>query len=149
MQNLTQNFKAVGQAVKAQGKATEKAGDARHALAIELHNNGVNLNNAETAAELKLEIQKCYPNGVGKDADPIAKKQVQAIRQVVATYKKGASLNESPNNYDTYSQYRNACYGDQSKTKLETIQGWIDSDTIDLSIADLATLIAAYKAIEA
>ena len=149
MQNLTQNFKAVGQAVKAQGKATEKAGDARHNLAIELHNNGVNLNNAETAAELKLEIQKCYPNGVGKDADPIAKKQVQAIRQVVATYKKGASLNESPNNYDTYSQYRNACYGDQSKTKLETIQGWIDSDTIDLSIEDLATLIASYKAIEA
>jgi|11_taG_2_1085331.scaffolds.fasta_scaffold06842_4 hypothetical protein len=149
MQNLTQNFKAVGQAVKAQGKATEKAGDARHNLAIELHNNGVNLNNAETAAELKLEIQKCYPNGVGKDADSIAKKQVQAIRQVVATYKKGASLNESPNNYDTYSQYRNACYGDQSKTKLETIQGWIDSDTIDLSIADLETLIASYKAIEA
>jgi predicted secreted protein len=149
MKNLTVEFKAVGQAVKAATKATEKAGDARHVLAIELHNNAINLNNAETAAGLKLEIQKCYPNGVGKDADPIAKKQVQAIRQVVATYKKGASLNLSPNNFDTYSQYRNECYKAQSKTKLETIQGWIDSETIDLTLEDLTALIASYKAIEA
>jgi predicted secreted protein len=149
MKNLTVEFKAVGQAVKAQGKATEKVGDARHALAIELHNNAINLSNAETAAELKLEIQKCYPNGVGKDADPIAKKQVQAIRQVVATYKKGDSLAVSPNNYETYSQYRNACYGDQSKTKIETIQGWIENESIELTLKDLETLIASYKAIEA
>jgi len=149
MKNLTVEFKAVGQAVKAQGKATEKVGDARHALAIELHNNAINLNNAEVAAELKLDIQKCYPNGVGKDADPVAKKQVQAIRQVVATYKKGATLNESPNNYETYSQYRNACYGDQSKTKIETIQGWIESESIALTIIDLETLLASYKVLAA
>jgi hypothetical protein len=148
MKNLTVEFKAVGQAVKAQGKAAEKVGDARHALAIELHNEAINLNNAETAAELKLDIQKCYPNGVGKDADPIAKKQVQAIRQVVATYKKGVSLNESPNDHETYSQYRNAVYGDQSKTKAETIKGWIDSDKIEFTLAELEAIVAKYKAVK-
>lgn len=135
---------AVGKAVASQTTAQDKTADARHDLACAMFEDGVNLNDKTQDAEFKLELQKAYPKGTGKAADPKQKKQVQAIRQICATYKK-AGKDVSPRSFETYSQYRNAVYGDQSKTPLDQIKNWIDKDKI--TTEDIQELLNSYKAI--
>lgn len=148
MKDYSVLIKGVGTAIKAQAKAQDKTQDARFALVADLYDSGLNLADKQQDAEFKLQLAKAYPKGVGKGADETQKKQLQAVRQVVSTFKKGGG-DISPHNFESYSQYRNAVYGDQSKSKMEQIKGWIDSDKIDdVTVDALLDLINEYKAIQ-
>jgi hypothetical protein len=110
--NYTNEIKLLGKALLGQTKAQDKTSDARRVLAVALQGDAVDLNNKEHAALLKIDINKSYPKGTGKDADTEQKKAVSAVRQVLSTYKKGCEMNISPNNFDTYSEYRKEVYND-------------------------------------
>ncbi len=148
MKDLLQPIKSVGTAVKSQTKAQDKTSDARRELVLALWDNEINLVDKTQAAEFKLQVSKAYPKGTGKDADEMQKKQVQAIRQVSSTYKKGGR-DVSPHNFDSYAEYRKEVYGEKTKSKMETIQGWLDNDKIeDVTIDALLALVNEYKAIK-
>jgi hypothetical protein len=148
MKNLTVEIRAIGNSLMAQVKASDKTSDARFDLAKALQTDNVNLENKLVANELKAMIDKAYPKAT-KDGCPDQVKKASAVRQVCSTHKKAYKEGISANNpdYATYSQFRNACYGDQSKTKIETIKGWIDNDKIEFTLAELEALVATYKAI--
>ena len=148
MLNLTVQMKAVGSALTAQGKASDKTNDHRYALAVALQDGSIDLTNKIVASEIKLDLSKAYPKGTGpKDKqDPAQAKAVSAVRQVLSCYKKGCELNISPNNSDTYASYRAEVYGDQKPaTKLETLAKWIDTDKV--TTAEVQELLNSYKAI--
>jgi len=147
--NYTNEIQTLGKALLGQTKAQDKTSDARRLLAVALQNDAVNLNNVEHSASLKLDITKAYPKGTGKDADEGQKKAVSAVRQVLSTYKKGCELNISPNNFDTYSEWRKEVYNETATlTKKEQIIKWIENDKIELELADLVDIIESYKAIK-
>jgi len=147
--NYTNEIQTLGKALLGQTKAHDKTSDARRLLAVALQNDAVNLNNVEHSASLKLDITKSYPKGTGKDADEGQKKAVSAVRQVLSTYKKGCELNISPNNFDTYSEYRKEVYNETATlTKKEQIIKWIENDKIELELSDLVAIIESYKAIK-
>jgi len=147
--NYTNEIKLLGKALLGQTKAQDKTSDARRVLAIALQGDAVDLNNKEHAALLKTDINKSYPKGTGKDADTEQKKAVSAVRQVLSTYKKGCELNVSPNNFDTYSEYRKEVYNETATlTKKEQVVKWLENDKIDLELADLLAIIESYKAIK-
>mgnify|MGYP003659710197 CR=1 FL=1 len=83
-----------------------------------------------------------------KDGCPDQLKKAGAVRQVCSTHKKAFKDGVSAVDHETYSQFRNAVYGDQSKTKAETIMAWVDSDKIDFTLAELEAIVAQYKAIK-
>tara|TARA_R110002153_G_scaffold78345_5_gene200586 strand:+ start:440 stop:886 length:447 start_codon:yes stop_codon:yes gene_type:complete len=147
--NYTNEIQTLGKALLGQTKAQDKTSDARRLLAVALQNDAVNLNNVEHSASLKLDITKAYPKGTGKDADENQKKAVSAVRQVLSTYKKGCELNISPNNFDTYSEWRKEVYNETATlTKKEQIIKWIENDKIELELSDLVAIIESYKAIK-
>mgnify|MGYP003664278254 FL=1 len=147
--NYTTEIQTLGKSLLGQTKAQDKTSDARRLLAVALQNDAVNLNNAEHSASLKLDITKAYPKGTGKDADENQKKAVSAVRQVLSTYKKGCEMNISPNNFDTYSEWRKEVYNETATlTKKEQIIKWIENDKIELELADLVSIIESYKAIK-
>ena len=147
--NYTNEIKVLGASLLSQTKAQDKTSDARRLLAVALQNDAVNLNNVEHAASLKLDITKSYPKGTGKDADEKQKKAVSAVRQVLSTYKKGCEMNISPNNFDTYSEWRKEVYNETATlTKKEQIIKWIENDKIELELSDLVAIIESYKAIK-
>mgnify|MGYP006073310127 FL=1 len=147
--NYTNEIQTLGKSLLGQTKAQDKTSDARRLLAVALQNDAVNLNNAEHSASLKLDITKAYPKGTGKDADENQKKAVSAVRQVLSTYKKGCEMNISPNNFDTYSEWRKEVYNETATlTKKEQIIKWIENDKIELELADLVSIIESYKAIK-
>jgi|TARA_B110000902_G_C14265305_1_gene571182 hypothetical protein len=148
MKNLTVEMKAVGSALTKQGKASDATNDHRFALALALHEAGIDLNNKVVSDEIKLDLSKAYPKGVGKKEtlDPAQAKAVSAVRQVLCTFKKGCEMHVTPSAYESYSEYRGEVYGDQKPaTKLETIQKWIDTDKV--STQELQALLNEYKAI--
>jgi len=148
MNNFTSEIVAVGNMLGKQVKAQDKTNDARRILALALNDKALNLHNAETAAELKLDIMRAYPRGTGKDADEDQKKSVSAVRQVISTYKKSCDDNLSPNNYDTYAEWRKAVYNEKPPTKLETITKWLEANEPEITLQDLQMLIDSYKAVE-
>jgi hypothetical protein len=151
--NFSTEIKNVGNMLNKQVKATDNTNDARRTFAIALQSDAVDLTIQEQAAAIKLDVAKAFPKGCGKDADPVQKKAVQAVRQVISTYKKGCAMAISPNNYETYSEYRNAVYNDQPLTKLEQIKKWLDADDSKLDVDKQVTtkalqeLLNTYKAI--
>ena len=147
--NYTNEIQTLGKSLLSQTKAQDKTSDARRLLAVALQNDAVNLNNVEHSASLKLDITKAYPKGTGKDADENQKKAVSAVRQVLSTYKKGCEMNISPNNFDTYSEWRKEVYNETATlTKKEQIIKWLENDKIELELSDLVAIIESYKAIK-
>jgi len=107
----------------------------------------VDLENKVQASIIKAMIDKAYPKAT-KDGCPDQLKKAGAVRQVCSTHKKAFKDGVSAVDHETYSQFRNAVYGDQSKTKAETIKAWVDSDKIDFTLAELEAIVAEYKAIK-
>jgi len=145
--NYTIEIKNVGNMLNKQVKATDNTNDARRLLATAMQDGRVDMNNQAMAASIKLDVAKTYPKGSGKDADPVQKKQVQAVRQVISTYKKGCSMQISPNNFDTYAEYRKAVYNETPPTKLEQIKKWLDAENAEITTAEVQELLNTYKAI--
>lgn len=145
MNNYTQYMKELGNSLVRQHAAQDSASSARRDLALSLAANNINLNIKEQAAEVKLNTQKTFPKGTGKDADPAEKKCVQAIRQVVSTYRKGFEKNIMPDAYNSYSEWRKEVYNETPLTKLEQIKKWIDTNKIDTK--EVQELLNTYKAI--
>ena len=150
MNTLTiEHVRAIGNNLNAQIKASDKTNDARFELAKALRNDCIDLENKIQASIVKAMIDKAYPKAC-KDGCPIQIKKASAVRQVCSThkaaYKKDISANDEK--YTTYSQFRNAVYGDQSKSKRATIMSWVDSDKISFTLAELEAIVAEYKAVK-
>ena len=141
-----QHIRAIGNSLMAQVKASDKTSDARFELAKALQADAVNLENKVQASILKAMVDQAYPRAT-KDGCPDQLKKASAVRQVCSTHKKAFKIGVSAVDHETYSQFRNAVYGDQSKTKAETIKAWIDSDKIDFTLAELKAIVAEYSAI--
>ena len=138
----------IGSMLNKQIKASDKTNDARRVFAVTLQDSGINLNNAEAALEIKIDIAKAFPKGTGKDANDADKKAVSAVRQVLSCFKKSRDENLSPNNFDTYAEWRKAVYNETPPTKLETIAKWLDAEEPEITLQDLQMLIDSYKACE-
>ena len=136
----------IGSMLNKQIKASDKTNDARRVFAVTLQDSGVNLNNAEAALEIKIDIAKAFPKGTGKDANDADKKAVSAVRQVLSCFKKSRDENLSPNNFDTYAEWRKAVYNETPPTKLETIAKWLEAEEPEITLQDLQMLIDSYKA---
>jgi hypothetical protein len=146
MNNYTEYMKSLGNQLTLQQVAQERTADARRDLAMSLLANNVNMNDKVQAAEVKLNTQKAFPKGTGKDADPEEKKAVQAIRQVVSTYRKGCEQSIFPEDYNTYSEWRKEVYGEnKAKAKIDQIKRWIDNNQI--TTQEIQELLNTYKAI--
>jgi len=141
-------IKNIGNMLTKQVKASDKTNDARRIFAVTLQDSGINLNNAEAALEIKIDIAKAFPKGTGKDANDADKKAVSAVRQVLSCFKKSRDENLSPNNFDTYAEWRKAVYNETPPTKLETIAKWLDAEEPEITLQDLQMLIDSYKACE-
>jgi len=142
-----EHVRAIGKSLMAQVKAQDKTSDARFELAKALQSDAVDLENKVQAGIIKAMIDKAYPKAT-KDGCPDQLKKAGAVRQVCSTHKKAFKDGVSAVDHETYSQFRNAVYGDQSKTKAETIMAWVDSDKIDFTLAELEAIVAQYKAIK-
>jgi hypothetical protein len=148
MNTLTiQHVRAIGNSLMAQVKAQDKTSDARFELAKALQSDAVDLENKVQASIIKAMIDKAYPKAT-KDGCPDQLKKASAVRQVCSTHKKAFKDGVSAVDHETYSQFRNAVYGDQSKTKAQTIMSWVDNDKIDFTLAELEAIVAQYKAIK-
>ena len=139
-------IKNIGNMLTKQVKASDKTNDARRIFAVTLQDSGINLNNAEAALEIKIDIAKAFPKGTGKDANDADKKAVSAVRQVLSCFKKSRDENLSPNNFDTYAEWRKAVYNETPPTKLETIAKWLEAEEPEITLQDLQMLIDSYKA---
>ncbi len=139
-------IKNIGSMLNKQIKASDKTNDARRVFAVTLQDSGINLNNAEAALEIKIDIAKAFPKGTGKDANDADKKAVSAVRQVLSCFKKSRDENLSPNNFDTYAEWRKAVYNETPPTKLETIAKWLEAEEPEITLQDLQKLIDSYKA---
>ena len=142
-----QHIRAIGNSLMAQVKAQDKTSDARFELAKALQSDAVDLENKVQAGIIKAMIDKAYPKAT-KDGCPDQLKKAGAVRQVCSTHKKAFKDGVSAVDHETYSQFRNAVYGDQSKSKRETIMSWIDSDKISFTLAELEAIVSEYKAIK-
>ena len=142
-----QHIRAIGNSLMAQVKAQDKTSDARFELAKALQSDAVDLENKVQAGIIKAMIDKAYPKAT-KDGCPDQLKKAGAVRQVCSTHKKAFKDGVSAVDCQTYSQFRNKVYGDQSKTKAETIKSWVDSDKISFTLAELEAIVAEYKAIK-
>tara|TARA_B110000259_G_scaffold172903_1_gene205731 strand:- start:170 stop:622 length:453 start_codon:yes stop_codon:yes gene_type:complete len=142
-----QHIRAIGNSLMAQVKAQDKTSDARFELAKALQSDAVDLENKVQAGIIKAMIDKAYPKAT-KDGCPDQLKKAGAVRQVCSTHKKAFKDGVSAVDHETYSQFRNAVYGDQSKSKRETIMSWVDSDKISFTLAELEAIVAEYKAIK-
>ena len=142
-----QHIRAIGNSLMAQVKAQDKTSDARFELAKALQSDAVDLENKVQAGIIKAMIDKAYPKAT-KDGCPDQLKKAGAVRQVCSTHKKAFKDGVSAVDHETYSQFRNAVYGDQSKSKRETIMSWVDSDKIEFTLAELEAIVAEYKAIK-
>jgi len=142
-----QHIRAIGNSLMAQVKASDKTSDARFELAKALQADMVNLENKVQASILKAMVDKAYPKAT-KDGCPDQLKKASAVRQVCSTHKKAFKDGVSAVDHETYSQFRNAVYGDQSKSKAQLIKSWVDSDKIDFTLAELEAIVAEYKAIK-
>ena len=142
-----QHIRAIGNSLMAQVKAQDKTSDARFELAKALQSDAVDLENKVQAGIIKAMIDKAYPKAT-KDGCPEQLKKAGAVRQVCSTHKKAFKDGVSAVDHETYSQFRNAVYGDQSKSKRETIMSWVDSDKISFTLAELEAIVAEYKAIK-
>ena len=141
-------IKNIGSMLNKQIKASDKTNDARRVFAVTLQDSGINLNNAEAALEIKIDIAKAFPKGTGKGANDADKKAVSAVRQVLSCFKKSRDENLSPNNFDTYAEWRKAVYNETPPTKLETIAKWLEAEEPEITLQDLQMLIDSYKACE-
>jgi len=139
-------IKNIGNMLTKQVKASDKTNDARRIFAVTLQDSGINLNNAEAALEIKIDIAKAFPKGTGKDANDADKKAVSAVRQVLSCFKKSRDENLSPNNFASYAEWRKAVYNETPPTKLETIAKWLDAEEPEITLQDLQMLIDSYKA---
>ena len=142
-----EHVRAIGKSLMAQVKAQDKTSDARFELAKALQSDAVDLENKVQAGIIKAMIDKAYPKAT-KDGCPDQLKKAGAVRQVCSTHKKAFKDGVSAVDHETYSQFRNAVYGDQSKSKRETIMSWVDSDKISFTLAELEAIVAEYKAIK-
>ena len=142
-----EHVRAIGKSLMAQVKAQDKTSDARFELAKALQSDAVDLENKVQAGIIKAMIDKAYPKAT-KDGCPDQLKKAGAVRQVCSTHKKAFKDGVSAVDHETYSQFRNAVYGDQSKSKRETIMSWVDSDKIEFTLAELEAIVAEYKAIK-
>ena len=142
-----QHIRAIGNSLMAQVKAQDKTSDARFELAKALQSDAVDLENKVQAGIIKAMIDKAYPKAT-KDGCPDQLKKAGAVRQVCSTHKKAFKDGVSAVDCQTYSQFRNKVYGDQSKTKAETIKSWVDSDKISFTLAELEAIVAEYKAVK-
>ena len=142
-----QHIRAIGNSLMAQVKAQDKTSDARFELAKALQSDAVDLENKVQAGIIKAMIDKAYPKAT-KDGCPDQLKKAGAVRQVCSTHKKAFKDGVSAVDHETYSQFRNAVYGDQSKSKRETIMAWVDSDKISFTLAELEAIVAEYKAVK-
>ena len=142
-----EHVRAIGKSLMAQVKAQDKTSDARFELAKALQSDAVDLENKVQAGIIKAMIDKAYPKAT-KDGCPDQLKKAGAVRQVCSTHKKAFKDGVSAVDHETYSQFRNAVYGDQSKSKRETIMSWIDSDKISFTLAELEAIVSEYKAIK-
>ena len=142
-----QHIRDIGNSLMSQQRASDKTSDARFELAKALQSDAVNLENKVQAGILKAMIDKAYPKAT-KSGCPEQLKKASAVRQVCSTHKKAFKDKVSAVDHDTYSQFRNAVYGDQSKTKAQLIKSWVDSDKIDFTLAELEEIVATYKAVK-
>ena len=142
-----EHVRAIGKSLMAQVKAQDKTSDARFELAKALQSDAVDLENKVQAGIIKAMIDKAYPKAT-KDGCPDQLKKAGAVRQVCSTHKKAFKDGVSAVDCQTYSQFRNKVYGDQSKTKAETIKSWVDSDKISFTLAELEAIVAEYKAVK-
>ena len=142
-----EHVRAIGKSLMAQVKAQDKTSDARFELAKALQSDAVDLENKVQAGIIKAMIDKAYPKAT-KDGCPDQLKKAGAVRQVCSTHKKAFKDGVSAVDCQTYSQFRNKVYGDQSKSKRETIMSWVDSDKISFTLAELEAIVAEYKAVK-
>ena len=142
-----QHIRDIGNSLMSQQRASDKTSDARFELAKALKTDCIDLENKIQASIVKAMIDKAYPKAT-KSGCPEQIKKASAVRQVCSTHKKAFKDKVSAVDHETYSQFRNAVYGDQSKTKAETIKSWVDSDKIDFTLAELEAIVAEYKAIK-
>jgi len=142
-----QHIRDIGNSLMSQQRASDKTSDARFELAKALQSDAVNLENKVQAGILKAMIDKAYPKAT-KSGCPEQLKKASAVRQVCSTHKKAFKDKVSAVDHVTYSQFRNAVYGDQSKTKSQLITSWVDSPKIDFTLAELEAIVATYKAIK-
>jgi len=142
-----QHIRDIGNSLMSQQRASDKTSDARFELAKALQSDAVNLENKVQAGIIKAMIDKAYPKAT-KDGCPDQLKKASAVRQVCSTHKKAFKDKVSAVDHETYSQFRNAVYGDQSKSKEQLIKSWVDSPKIPFTLADLEAIVATYKAVK-
>ena len=140
-------FSDIYAATNAQDVAKGAMAASRYELASSLWQQAVDLQNAVDVAKIKQKIIDRFPKGTGKDALEDERKAVSNIRQVLSVYKKAKVMNESPNNHPTYAAWREAIYGKPDTDKIAIIKGWIDSNDIKLTAADVQVLLNTYKAV--
>jgi hypothetical protein len=138
---ITAQIKSLGQQVTKQDKAVNNTNDSRYDLVCILQTEHINLNVQETDILMKLECSRLYPKGTGKTACPIQKKQLQAVRVCLSTYKRGYDMSIKPLDFDTFSQFRAACYLEEPLTKIQQIEKWYNSDKVVLTLEELEELV--------
>ena len=138
---ITAQIKSLGQQVTKQDKAVNNTNDSRYDLVCILQTEHINLNVQETDILIKLECSKLYPKGSGKEACPIQKKQLQAVRVCLSTYKRGYDMDIKPLDFDTFSQFRAACYEETPLTKIQQVEKWYNSDKVELTLEELQALV--------
>ena len=140
-------FSDIYAATNAQDVAKGAMAASRYELASSLWQQAVDLQNAVDVAKIKQKIIDRFPQGTGKNALEDERKAVSNIRQVLSVYKKAKVMNESPSNHPTYAAWREAIYGKPDTDKIAIIKGWIDSNDIKLTAADVQVLLNTYKAV--
>lgn len=148
--NFKTEMKKIGTALNEQGIKIDATNDSRRLFVVKLQDSGINLDSVEMADKLKKQIKEVYKNGSGKNADEQEKKSIQAIRQAISCFKKSRNVKTeefpkgkmlSPNEYDTYAEWRKEVYNEAPPTKLEQINKWLDANEPEITIADLEALI--------
>ena len=51
----------------------------------------------------------------------------------------------SPNEYDTYAEWRKEVYNEAPPTKIEQIEKWLNANEPEITIADLEALIEKHN----
>jgi len=85
---------------------------------------------------------KVIPKRYRKNSLPIQKKQLQAVRVCLSTYKRGYDMSIKPLDFDTFSQFRAACYLEEPLTKIQQIEKWYNSDKVVLTLEELEELVS-------
>mgnify|MGYP003655497127 FL=1 len=146
--DLQKNLTAIGNNFDLEQVAKQETGCARMTLAIQLYKDDSTLEEKQTSVTAACKV--VYAGAYGKVKDETQVKSVMQCRQVVATMKKAASLDISPESHDTYSAFRTAVYKTEPLTKLALVSKWcLDDKEKAIDLAKLTKLVGSLTKTEA